>query len=469
MTTRTVPQQTLPGPSALPLLGSGANLLKLFRDPCTYSRWLHDTYGDVVAMAQGDPTYVFAFGPALNFQLLSQPALFEAGKGKILKGAKDTALGRLLLYNLLNMNGEHHKLHRHLMQPAFHKRQIGLYNNDMATLTRLMLERWQTLSQIELHAEMKQLTQRITVKTLFGMDDEKEIDHIGTLFQQFITSQSRLMYTPLIDVPGMPYHHTLKLAGQLESFIRAMIAQKREDAESADVLAALVRAHDEDGTKLTDDELISHTVSLYAAGHVTTSTALTWTIFLLHQHPHIHADLLAELDGKLHKDAPALESLQQLSLLDGVIKESLRLLPPTPTSMRIAASPCEVGGFALPKGSTIFYSPFMTHRLPELYEEPDRFKPERWATLSRTPYEYLPFAAGPHRCIGAEFALQEMKVVLAMLLQRYRLAVVPNARIEPKGSNLDPAHGMPMRILPQDRRFERVPVRGSIHRLVEFV
>ena len=111
----------------------------------------------------------------------------------------------------------------------------------------------------------------------------------------------------------------------------------------------------------------------------------------------------------------------------------------------------------------------MTHRLPELYEEPDRFKPERWATLSRTPYEYLPFAAGPHRCIGAEFALQEMKVVLSMLLQRYRLAVVPNARIEPKGSNLDPAHGMPMRIIPQDRRFERVPVRGSIHRLVEVV
>jgi cytochrome P450 len=420
-------------------------------------------------MAQGDPTYVFAFGPALNFQLLSQPALFEVGKGKILKAPKDTALGRLLLYNLLNMNGEHHKLHRHLMQPAFHTRQIGQYHDDMAALTRLMLERWQSLSQIELHAEMKQLTQRITVKTLFGLDDEKEIDHIGTLFQQLQASQSRLMYTPLIDVPGMPYHHTLKLAGQLESFIRAMIAQKREDAESTDVLAALVRAHDEDGTKLTDDELVSHTVTLYAAGHVTTSSALTWVIFLLHQHPRIHADLLAELDSELHGDAPALESLQQLSLLDGVIKESLRLMPPTPTSMRIAASPCEVGGFALPKGSTIFFSPFMTHRLPELYDEPDRFKPERWATLSRTPYEYLPFAAGPHRCIGAEFALLEMKVVLAMLLQRYRLAVVPNARIEPKGSNLDPAHGMPMRIIPQDRRFERVPVRGSIHRLVEFV
>src|SRR5581483_6417675 len=269
-----------------------------------------------------------------------------------------------------------------------------------------------------------------------GLDDERVIDQIGVLFQQLITSMELLIFTPSIDVPGMPYHRTLKLARQWESFLHSLIAQKRKEAEATDVLAALVQAHDEDGTRLTDDELFSEVFLLYGAGHVTTSTALTWTIFLLHQHPRIHADLLAELDGKLHRDAPALESLQQLTLLDGVIKESLRLLPPAPTSMRIAASQCEVGGFALPKGSTIFFSPFMTHRLPELYEEPDRFKPERWATLSRTPYEYLPFAAGSHRCIGAEFALQEMKVVLAMLLQRYRLAVVPNARIEPKGSNL---------------------------------
>lgn len=468
MATRTVPRQTLPGPSAFPLLGSGANLLKLFRDPCTYSRLLHDTYGDVVALAQGDPTYVFAFGPALNFQLLSQPALFEMGKGKLLKGTQDTALGRLLLHNLLNMNGERHKLHRHLMQPAFHKRQVGLYYDDMVALTGLMLERWRSLPQIELYAEMKQLTQRIAVKTLFGLSDEQEIDHIGALFQKFQAAPARLLYTPRIDVPGLPYHRALRLAVQLESFLRAMIARKRADSESTDVLSMLVLAHDEDGTRLTDEELVSHTLSLYAAGHVTTSTALTWTIFLLHQHPHVHADLFAELDDRLRGDAPALESLQQCSLLDGVIKESLRLLPPTPTSMRIAASTCEVGGFALPKGATIFFSPFLTHRLPELYEEPGHFKPGRWATLSRTPYEYLPFAAGTHRCIGAEFALLEIKVVLAMLLQRYRLAVVPNARIEPKGSGLSPAYGMPMRIIPQDRKFERVPVRGSIHRLVEF-
>lgn len=443
-------------------------MAKVFVDLWTNTRRLHDTYGDVVALAQGDPTYVFAFGPALNFQLLSQPALFLGGKEQIMKGMKDPILRRLFLSNLLNMNGERHKQQRHLMLPAFHARQIGRYHDDVAAQTRAMLERWRSLSQVDLYAEMKQLTQRITVKTVLGLDDERVIDQAGTLFQQLMASMVWLTFTPSIDVPGMPYHRALKLARQWESFLHALIAQKRKEAEATDVLAALVQAHDEDGTRLTNDELFSQVFFLYAAGHVTTSVALTWTIFLLHQHPRIHADLLAELDDTLHGEAPTFASLTHLPLLDGVIKESLRLLPPTPTSMRTTAAPCELDGFALPKGATIFYSPFLTHRLPELYEEPDRFQPQRWETLSRTPYEYLPFAAGPHRCIGAEFALLEIKVVVAMLLQQYRLAVVPNARIEPKGSEAAPAHGMPMRIMPQDRHFERIPVRGNIHRLVDF-
>lgn len=468
MTTRAIPPQRLPGPPAWPLPGNRAHLLKLLRDPCTYSRWLHDNYGDIVALAKGNHTSILAFGPEHNFQLLSQPALFEMGKGRILKGTGDTTLGHLLSSNLLNMNGEQHKRHRQLLQPAFHARQIGRYHNDMVTLTTLMLERWQSLPRIELYTQMQQLTRRIAVKTLFGLSDEQTIDQIGMLFQQLLAAQAWLMFTPLIDVPGLPYHRALKRASQLAGVLSAMIAQKRGAAERSDVLASLVLAHDADGTALTEIELVSHTLSLYAAGHVTTSTALTWTLFLLHQHPRILTSLLAELDDTLRGAAPACGALEHCPLLDGVIKESLRLLPPTPTSMRIAASACEVGGFALPTGAIIFFSPFGTHRLPTLYEEPDRFKPERWATLSRTPYEYLPFAAGSHRCLGAEFAILEIKVVLAMVLQQYRLAVMPQTRIEPKGSGMNPAYGMPVRLLPQDRRFERVPVRGGIHRLVDW-
>ena len=233
------------------------------------------------------------------------------------------------------------------------------------------------------------------------------------------------------------------------------------------MLAALVQAHDEDGTRLLDDELVSHTYVLFAAGHETTWKTLTWTLLLLNQHPHVATSLLDELDEALHGAALTVEQLSHLPLLEGTIKESLRLMGPAIMGMRTATASCELGGVALPKGARIFYSQFVTHRLPELYEEPERFKPERWLTLHRSAYEYLPFSAGHHRCIGSEFAMWEMKVVLAMLLPRYRLALRPNIRIDTSIS-MRPAHGMPMRIFPQDRRFEPVPVRGTIHDLVVF-
>jgi cytochrome P450 len=270
-----------------------------------------------------------------------------------------------------------------------------------------------------------------------------------------------------IDLPGTPYHNVMRLAEQLTDFTRKQIAQKRSQTGTNDVLASLIHAHDEDGAKLNEDELIGHAFTLFVAGHETTANALTWTLFLLSQHPQIYVDLLDELESVLHGDAPTMEQLSQLPLLDGVVKESLRLLPPAAIGIRSTSAACELGGFALPKGASIMYSEFITQRMPELYDEPDRFKPQRWATLERSAYEYLPFSAGRHRCIGAEFAMQEIKVVLPMLLQRYRCSVIPNARID-TNLTMRPAHGMPMHVVPQDRQCQRVTVRGGIRQLIEF-
>ncbi|HCI79631.1 MAG TPA: cytochrome P450, partial [Ktedonobacter sp.] len=135
---------------------------------------------------------------------------------------------------------------------------------------------------------------------------------------------------------------------------------------------------------------------------------------------------------------------------------------------RIAMSTCELGGYELAAGTTILYSEFITHRMPELYAEPNRFQPERWLTLERSPYEYLPFSAGRHSCIAESFAMHELKVVLAMMLQRYRLAVRPNVKLS-VDLNMRAKPGLPMRVFAQDRQFKRTPVRGLIQDMVEMI
>jgi cytochrome P450 len=330
-----------------------------------------------------------------------------------------------------------------------------------------MLDHWQPGQQIDLVPEMKQLTQRIALKTLFGVDDGGELDRVGVLLRRTLNVTTSPLFALLpFNVPGLPYHRIEQLAAQLEAYIRGVITRKRTQPEGSDVLASLIHVRDEDGTQLSDEELIGHAFTLFVAGHETTSNALTATMLLLEQHPAVLADLLDELDGTLHGAAPTVAQLGTLPLLERVIKESLRLLPPALIGIRIAAQPTQLGGYAVGKGANVVYSEFVTQRMPELYAEPDRFKPHRWATLDPSPYAYLPFAAGPHMCIGWAFAMQELRVVLALLLQRYRLALVPGTRVD-LTVRMQPKHGLPMRVHAQDRQFEATPVHGTIRKLIQ--
>jgi cytochrome P450 len=440
----------------------------MFRDPLAAMRRMYATYGELVALRRGDPTYVFAFGPEHNRSILSNPELFKNGAGPFFRFAKGTPMERLLLNNLAVMNGPHHRQQRRLMQPAFHKQRIQGYRDAMVALTTQTLERWQPGQQVDVLPEFKRLTRHIAVKTLFGLDQSDELEQAGELLQATVrATSSPLLFILPFDLPGLPYHQMSRAVGQLDAYVRRLVAVRRGQPEGNDLLATLTHVRDEDGTSLSDDELVGHTFTLFVAGHETTTNALAWATFLLAQHPRVNADLVDELDRALHGEPPSPEQLSSLPLLDGVVKETLRLMPPAAVGLRETTASCELGGYALPEKATVFYSEFVTHRMPALYSEPDRFKPERWAALSPSTYEYLPFAAGSHRCIGAEFAVQEMKVVLAMLVQRYRLSIVEDAVIE-ADFGMRPARGIPVRVHPQDRRFARSRVRGRIGELVDF-
>jgi cytochrome P450 len=272
-----------------------------------------------------------------------------------------------------------------------------------------------------------------------------------------------------IDVPGTPYHRMLTLADCLDTEILAMIQRKRgEPSEQADVLAMLIHARDEDGSGMTDAELLGQTTTLLIAGHETTSNALTWTLFLLSQQPEVMSDLVDELHSTLRGDAPSFEQLNQLPLLERVIKESMRLLPPASLASRVSTAPFILGAYEMPKGAFVTWSPYITHRMPALYHEANRFLPQRWETIDPSPYEYIPFGAGPRMCIGATFAMMEIKLVLATLLQRFQLLAVPGSKVDYQMKvTLSPKYGLPMTVIRKNQPFIKHEVSGAIHRIVD--
>lgn len=454
----------LPGPPSL--LDWRLNMIHFYRSPFAFQQNLFERYGKLSALGSSrKPSAVFAFGPELNRQILSNPNCFEISSA-LVKIPKDTVLGDLFYHNLLLMSGEKHKQHRRLIQPAFLHGQIKSYGQDMAVLTQQLADQWSGHSLIDINREMKKLTQWIALKTLFGVTSSERMDRLGKLINRFTKSFLLTTLVP-INFPFTPYRRSLHIAQQLNSQIRSMIQEKREELEATDVLAALIRGHDEDGTVLTDEELVGHAFSIYTAGHETTANALTWTFFLLIQHPSIYVRLMDELHAVLDGSPPTQEKLGRLPLLDHVVKESLRLLPPASIGTRITAAPCELDGYVLPEGTNIFFSQFITHRLPQLYEEPNHFKPQRWEAIKPSAFEFLPFSAGPHMCIGWHFAMQEMKIVLAILLQRFHFSLAREAKITPN-LMMRPVHGMPVHIRKDRGKFERVDVRGSIHRLIKY-
>jgi cytochrome P450 len=260
----------------------------------------------------------------------------------------------------------------------------------------------------------------------------------------------------------------LQYAERLEERILSMIAQRRADpVPRPDVLSLLIRARDDESRGMTDAELVGQATILFGASYETTASSLTWTLFLLEQHPQVLADLVDELTSVLRGEPPTAEQLERLPLLERVVKEAMRVLPPVPFTIRSATAPTQLGGYFMPKGSRVICSHFMTHHLPELYPEPEHFRPARWETIDPGPYEYLPFSAGPRMCIGVPFAMQAIRIAVAMIFQRFRLELVADSRVDRAVRvTMSPRRGMPATIRSQDRRFAATRVRGNVHDMV---
>jgi cytochrome P450 len=461
------PSVPVPGPRSLPIprIGHLPRVFRFFDDPIPMLMELR-SLGDVVGICGGNPALVCAFGAERNREVLSNPDGYRHYEGFV-GGPPGNSLSRITQM-LVAINGEVHKRHRRLLAPAFSKTALDGYADEIVQVSEAMIERWPRDEVVDLDAKLRDLALCVAVRSLFGLDVLGGATELGELAAGLIaTLTSPLTVLLPYDVPGTPFRRALQIGDRLLARLEALVEEKRRHTEPGrDALALLLDT--EDG--LRGDELLAEVVTLFIAGHETTAKTLTWTMFLLERHPAVLADVLDELDAVLGGRPMTAADIPRLPLLDRVIKESMRVLAPVPILfLRVPSAELPLGRFTLPSGANVVLSPYATHHDPALYPEPQRFAPERWESLKPSPYEYLPFGAGPRICIGAAFAQQALRLIMPTILQRVRVSIARDARIDrlTRGNILMPRHGIPARIeAPHRRTLVPEPVRGNVHEMV---
>ncbi len=412
-------------------------------DPLKYFTGLMREYGDLVSLR------------VLNFRilLLNHPEHIEDvlvnHPRKFIKGRVLLANKRVFGRGLLTSEGDFWLRQRRLAQPAFHRARIAGYASTMVEYTERLLHEWQDGEERDIHAEMMRLTLQIVGKTLFDADVERDAQDIGKSMELLLKLSANFRRTILIP-QWLPTPTNLRLERairQIERVLYRIIAEKRASGrDSGDLLSMLLAAQDEDGSRMTDQQLRDEAITLFLAGHETTANTLSWTWWLLAQNPAVEAKLHAELRTVLAGRAPSLDDLPKLVYTNYIITESMRLYPPAWGTARTAIEDYEIAGYAVPKGSGVSFPQWTVHRDARWYDAPGEFRPERWEgdLLKRIPrFAYFPFGGGPRQCIGNTFALMETALTLATIAQQYRFRLVAGHPVVPLASiTLRPRYGI---------------------------
>ena len=354
---------------------------------------------------------------------------------------------------LLTSEGEFWRRQRRIAQPAFHREQLAGMADTMIESVSERLQSWEQIqTPFDLSREMSVLTSDIAAKALFGSDlkNKREIAQSLVTGMRYITHNLRYPINPPLWLPLPSTRKFVHAQQVLDRSIMGMIEQRRKGGKTRDdLLAMLMDAQDEEtGEQMTDQQLRDECITIFSAGHETSANGLTWTLYLLDKNPHIREQLEAEIDQVLAGRMPTLDDLPHLPYNLQVIQESMRLFPPAWGVGREALEADEVDGYPIPKRAQVMIHIYSIHRHPDYWEAPERFDPDRFTKAkvkSRHRYAYLPFGGGPRFCIGNNFALMEMQLALAMIVQRYRLRLVPGHPVKQEPLiTLRPLHGVMM-------------------------
>jgi cytochrome P450 len=356
---------------------------------------------------------------------------------------------------LLTSEGEFHLRQRRLAQPAFHRDRIAAYGQSMVEYAERARSSWTDGRSLDLHNEMMRLTLAIVAKTLFSADVETEAAEIGealtTTFEAF--NIGVLPFSELLEKLPLPYIKRFNAArARLDKTIYRIIDEHRAlGKDTGDLLSMLLLAQDTegDGTGMTDVQLRDEAMTIFLAGHETTANALSWTWYLLSQHPEVEARFHREV-GTLGNRLPRPDDLANLPYTRMIFAESMRLYPPAWAVGRRAIEGFDAGGYRIPARSMVLMSQYITHRDPRFFPEPERFDPERWLpeiAAARPKFAYFPFGAGTRICIGEQFAWMEGILILATIAQKWKFRYLGSGPpvVEPR-ITLRPEGGLRMRV-----------------------
>jgi cytochrome P450 len=362
-------------------------------------------------------------------------------------------VGAVFGNGLLTSEGEFWRRQRRLAQPAFHRDRVTSYGDVMIAYTEQMLDQWSVGETREVHEDLMHLTLLIVAKVLFDADVASDVNAVGKALDMAMAEIAARFRRPFRIPDAIPLPGNLryrKAVGLLDEVVYRIIAEHRSRAGpgSGDLLDLLMQMRDEDGNAMSDEQLRDEAITIMLAGHETTALALSWTLSLIASHPEVDAALQRELDEVLGDRPLTVADIPQLRYTEMVVMEGMRLYPPAYAFGREALADCEIGGYRIAAGSTLFIAPWVMHRDPRYFDQPLEFIPTRWANdaAKRLPrFAYFPFGGGPRVCIGNRFAMMEAVLLLACIVRRFRLELDPQCRLVPFPSiTLRPANGVRM-------------------------
>ena len=406
---------TLPSPDGVPLLG---HALAFSRDPFgSLERWA--THGDIVRLEF----------PGETFYLVSDPGIVETvlhnGDSRFTIAAQQRqAFADVEDHALTVSTGDRWRRLRTALNPAFTRATIDRYADSMVERTIRRIETWHDGATIDLHREMRLLTLEVLADTLLDVDIRGDEDVVLDAADALVDrGDPRRLGQLLPDWVPTPTDRRFRRAVEnLDAYVDRCLDARRGGTRGDDACSVLLDAHDRG--EVTIEEVRHNLVALLLAGSDTSAIALTYCWYLLSDHPDVHRSLVAEYDETVDGDRPDVTSSRALDTLQNVVAETLRLYPPTWSTMRQATQPVTFGPYRLPEGAQLMLPQWVLHRNDRFWETPTAFRPSRWeGPADRPQYAYFPFSGGPRHCIGMHFARLELHLALATMIGRVELDV----------------------------------------------